>query len=855
MKLFKKLLIVASLMSAKLVAQPVLPTANAVNLYGKILHATSQKIVEAASVQLFQLKADSISGLQKYTLVGISLTDKKGEFDFPKLNLKASYKIEISAVGYEIYNSDIQFVNNNDPLLQDLGNIKLIPKKGALENVTVQATKPLIEMYLDRKVYNVEKDISASGGTGLDVLRNIPSLNVGIDGNILLRNAAPQIFVDGRPSALTPDQIPSDQIASVEIISNPSAKYDASGGGAGILNIILKKNRKSGYNGNLRAGIDRRGMPSLGGDFNIKKNKINLFSSLQMFKRKSITDVETDRIDEFNNGKVYTVQTNRPTNTGRMMFGRAGIDYFMTNRSTLSVEGNFFRGQFFLKDEVNSKRDSLIPSLRSLEYFSRSLAVDATYKNTGTSMAFKHIFPKAGRELTADVNFNQSKNLNTSLYNTRFFDANYNPKPLVGNEIATGGNNTRFYTLQTDYLTPMGNNQKLETGIRITGRNYDSWNDNFRKNLNTGEYALIPGTQVYYDFKDIVSAAYVTYSQQLKKLSYQLGLRAENSNYEGEMKNTGERFANNFPISLFPSLYLSYKLGPKQDLQLNYSRKINRPGFFQLLPFVDFSDSLNLSSGNPALLPEFTNLAELNYSYQFKPGHSFMATLYAKNTEQLITRFQFKGPNTDISKPDSLLYNTFANADRSYTIGLELIGRNKLKPWWEITSNLNFFDVTLINGNLPNAPNNQMFSWFGKLINNFKLPRNYSIQLSGDYQSKTILPVNSGRTAASNMYAGMVGNTQNLAQGFIKPIYGVDVSVKKDFWKDNKASLTLQFSDVLGSRANQVFATNNFFTQNNYRLRDPYMVRLNFNYRFGKFDASINKRKNTRTETENTSGM
>jgi hypothetical protein len=201
------------------------------------------------------------------------------------------------------------------------------------------------------------------------------------------------------------------------------------------------------------------------------------------------------------------------------------------------------------------------------------------------------------------------------------------------------------------------------------------------------------------------------------------------------------------------------------------------------------------------------------------------------------------------------LYNTFANADRSYTIGLELIGRNKLNPWWEITSNLNLFDVTLINTNLPNAPDNRMFSWFGKLINNFKLRRNYSIQLSGDYQSKTILPVNSGRTAASNMYAGMVGNTQNLAQGFIKPIYGVDLSVKKDFWKDNKASLTLQFSDVLGSRANQVFATNNFFTQNNYRLRDPYMVRLNFNYRFGKFDASINKRKNTRTETENTSSM
>lgn len=854
MKPFKTLLTIALLMGVQLVAQPVLQP-NAVDLYGKIIHASSQKIVEGASVQLYQSTLDSASASKKFMVLRVTLSNKKGEFNFSGLSLNASYKIEVSAVGFELYSTEVHFINSVDPQLQDLGNIKLIPKKGDLDNVTVEATRPLMQMYLDRKVYNVEKDISSTGGTGLDVLRNIPSLNVGIDGSILLRNATPQLFVDGRPSALTPDQIPADQIASVEIISNPSAKFDASGGGAGILNIVLKKNRKTGYNGNLRAGIDRRGIPTIGGDFNIKKNKINLFSSLQMFKRKSITEVATDRIDELNNGNIFTTQTNQPTNTGRMIFGRAGLDYFMTNRSTLSFTGNFFTGRFFLVDKVNSKRDSVLQGYRSLEYFSRSLDVDATYENTGASIAFKHIFPKTGRELTADVNFNRSRNTNTSMYDTRFFDASFNPKPLLGDEIATGGNTTNFYTFQTDYVTPLGINQKLETGLRVAARDYDSWNDNFRKNLSSGNYAMIPGTQVYYDFKDIVGAAYVTYSQQIKDFSYQLGVRAESSNYEGVMINTGQSFANEFPISLFPSLYLSYKMDAKQDVQLNYSRKINRPGFFQLLPFVDFSDSLNLSVGNPALLPEFTNLAELNYSYQFKPGHSFMATLYGKNTEQLITRFQYKGPNTDITKPDSLVYNTFANADRSYTIGLELIGRNKLNKWWEITSNLNFFDVTLINTNLPDAPNNQLFSWFGRLINNFKLPNNYSIQLSGDYQAKTILPVNSGRSAANNSYGGMVGNTQNLAQGFIKPIYGVDLSIRKDFWKENKASLTLQVSDVFGTRANQAFATNNFFTQDNYRLRDPYMLRLNFNYRFGKFDASINKRKNTRTETENTSGM
>jgi ferric enterobactin receptor len=245
---------------------------------------------------------------------------------------------------------------------KDLGNIKLYVDAQQLENITINASRNLVDLNLDKKVYNVEKDISSTGGTAMDVLKNVPSVVVDIDGNVTLRNAAPQLFVDGRPTTLTPDQIPADQIATIEVMTNPSARYDASGGGAGILNIVLKKNRKAGYNGNVRAGIDSRAMPGFGGNVNLKQNKVNIFAAGMLNFRKSISTVNTERTDYPGLFTAHLQQDNNPVTKGLFAYGRLGLDYFMSNRTTVTVSGNLVRGHFRTMDFMDIFRDTVKPS-------------------------------------------------------------------------------------------------------------------------------------------------------------------------------------------------------------------------------------------------------------------------------------------------------------------------------------------------------------------------------------------------------------------------------------------------------------------------------------------------------------
>ncbi len=837
------------------------------HFYGKIIDATNSKSIDGASVQLLQNKLDTVTKKRRDYILATVISNKKGEFSIENLPVMVSFKLRISAIGYAPYEQKLNFELNaagakpgdmNSMLSavdKDLGNIKMNQDAQQLQNVTVTASAPLLQLNLDRKVYNVEKDLSATGGTAVDVMKNIPSVNVDIEGNVSLRNAPPQIFVDGRPSTLTLDQIPADQIASVEIITNPSAKFDASGGGAGILNIVLKKNRKAGYNGNVRASIDSRGKPGFGGDVNVKQNKVNFFAAAQVGFRKSITTVHTDRLEYLGINKTAKLsQESRPVGEGIFGFGRLGMDYFIDNRNTLSISGNLVRGSFKSRDYIYSSRDTITPSLMKNEKSERNIAATTNFKNTGAVLGFKHNFARANREWTADANYNASENTNTSNYQSYYFDMNGNAKPnKVSSERATGGGNTKFFTIQTDYVDPITKTKKIETGIRTAIRNFDSWNDNYISDTLTGNFILIPALQVKYKFNDVVYAGYASYTQQVNNFSFMGGLRLESSEYNGTLITKNQSFSNQFPLSLFPSVFLTQKLSKKEDLQLNYSRKINRPNFFQIIPFIDFSDSLNLTIGNPNLKPDFTNLVEVTYSNQYATGHSLLASAYGKYTKNLITRYQYRAPNPypNPNKPDSVIFTSYANAQSSYTIGLELTGKNKIAKWWDITSNLNLYKVALEASNLPGTSNSSLVSWFGKISNSFKLPKNYSIQINGDYQSRTLLPANSGRGSTGGGFGGGIfGQTITTAQGYIKPVYGADISIRKDFLKNNAASLTLQCSDVFRTKVSATHAENSYFIQDNFRRRDPQLLRLNFNWRFGKFDVALFKRKNLKSEME-----
>ncbi|MBO9659562.1 MAG: TonB-dependent receptor, partial [Chitinophagaceae bacterium] len=826
-----------------------------------VVDATSGKGVEFASVQLLANRVDTVTKQRKEVVIGGMLTKSNGEFSIENVPVFGPLKLKISVIGFKETTTAVSFdikpggdmSNMLNALDKDLGNIKIETQEKVLDNVTVTASKPGLQLGIDRKIFNVDKNISSAGGTAVDIMRNIPSLNVDIDGNVTMRNNTPQLFVDGRPTNLTLDQIPSDAIQSVEMITNPSAKFDASGGTAGILNVVLKKEKKVGYNGNLRANVDSRGRVGGGGDINLRQQKVNLFASGMYMQRKSIATGHTERENFFSTPQVNQYQQDRSTSLGGFGFGRAGLDYFISNRNTLSASVNFARGQMKPYSNSGIEYDSLFPGGTTTSFQDRSSNSKSNFRNLGATLSFKHNFPKAGREWTADVTYNKGKNDNTNIIETDFYNAKggtllseYNQQQLID------GKNSNV-VIQTDFVNPITDKSKLEMGLRAQLRNNSSTNSFYFADAD-GKWVFQPASQVNYKSDDQVYAAYASYSNQINNFGYQLGLRAESSNYNGQLLTTGEIFKIDFPISLFPSVFLSQKLGETSSIQVNYTRRINRPNFWQLTPFTDSSDRINPSKGNPGLKPEFTNSFELSYEKSFRNKGNFLASIYYKQTTDLITRFQETATGAG---GEELLMNTYINANSSYTTGLELTTRQNLTKWWEFTPNFNLYmsDVEI---DIPGqADQPKLTSYFAKVNNTFKLPKNISIQLSGDYQSKTILPPGGSAGGGRGGFGGggmFGGGPSGASQGYIRPTYGVDIAIKYEFLKNRTASVSVNMNDIFRTRVSDVHSESVLFTQDAFRRRDPQVLRINFNWRFGKFDANLFKRKNMKGEREGQSG-
>ena len=831
--------------------------------YGKIIDATSGKPIDAASVQLFQNKFDSASKTKKDVLVDGLLTKANGEFSLEELNIMGSYKLKVTAIGYTALEQKLNFdlkMNGGDmsqmlnKIDKDLGNIKLNSEIKQMSEVVVTGEKPVLQLGVDRKIFNVDKNIVSAGGTAVDIMRNVPTLNVDVDGNVTMRNNAPEIFVDGRPTQLTLEQIPADAIQSVELITNPSAKYDASGGQSSIINIVLKKNKRVGYSGSIRAGIDMRARWNTGGDFNIRQGKINFFINAGYNQRKSIAWGKTDR----NNllpppDSSDLILDNDNTNLGAFVFGRTGFDFFINNRNTITVAGNFAGGNFRLLDTNRINFNDLNTQILEDSTENRYTDADNIFRNTGAQISYKRLFTKAGKEWTADINYNQSRSendQNIEIYTSRFRTGSSPVNKQFKQGVDAGGG-SRLFVGQTDFVNPINEDMKLEAGLRTQIR----WFESFQRN-SINDIAL-PGISNEFSYIDYVHAAYTSYSQRIKKLNlnYQVGLRVESSSYEGKQVGKEEPFKNQFPLALFPSAFISKSLKEKQDIQLNYSRRVKRPNFYQLLPNTDFTDVLNYQTGNPALKPEFTHSLEVSYQKTYgKKNNVFLATVFGKQTNNLIARYQ---EPRKLGNTDTLGFvTTWVNATKSYAAGIELVFRNTITKWWEINYNANFY-YSKINGTdvLPNLENERT-SYTLKINNTFKFGKSgWSVQLSGDYNSRSILPVSSGGGGGrgGGMMGGgggwMGGGQISTTQGYIDANYYADLGIRKEFKiKKNTASFSLNWSDFLRTRQNIVFSVGEGFEQNSWRRRDPQFVRLNFNYRFGKFDASIFKRKNNRME-------
>ncbi|OYU55318.1 MAG: TonB-dependent receptor [Chitinophagaceae bacterium BSSC1] len=839
---------------------------NVGHFYGKIVDSKTNKAVEGVTVQLTGNKFDTVTKKMKEAILATQITRANGEFSIENLSVMGSFKLKLSSLGYKSIEKTISFglkmptgaptAASMQQMLgqadKDLGNLKIEADATNLGNVTVTSTaKPQFEMGIDRKVFNVDKNLMAAGQTATEIMKNIPSLNVDIDGNVTLRNASPTIFIDNRPTTLTLDQIPADIIDKVELITNPSAKYDASGGNAGILNIVLKKNKKNGYNGGIRAGIDSRAKINLGGDINLRQTKTNISLSGNYNQRKSISEGLADR-NNLLTTPSYIHQTTDGVNENRFSFFRGSVDYLASNRSTFTIGANYVTGKF--DNDQDQRVDSTIKGTFTSYNMIKSLST-SQFENWGTQLSYKYNFPKNGENISADFNLNSSNNENNTSINTQTYNVDNSIKGLPLKQKTIGGGDSKNYTMQVDYENEITLDSKLEFGARAAIRDFKNSSDQYRFLVN--DYYLVPSISNKYKFNDQVYAAYGNYAFKVKKWSYQLGFRIESSSYTGTLlKQSGadsSSFSVKYPLSLFPSAFVTYKVDDKQDLQLNYSRRVNRPNFFQLMPFPDFSDPQNINIGNANLKPEFTNSFEVSYNNAYTKGANFLATAYFKYSTNLITRYVYRDKN-GLTLNDSAYFNTYINADNSVTYGLELSNKMPVNKWWDLTLSFNLFS-SKINATIPDqSVDNELVSWFAKMNSTFKLAKGLSLQFSGDYQAKTILPPGGGGSGGGRggMGGGMMfgGGPQSTSQGYNYPRYAFDLAIRKEWtWKNGKSgSLSLSMNDIFRTQLYKTYSESIYFNQVSSRRRDPQILRLNFSYRFGKFDATLFKRKNTKAD-------
>lgn len=836
------------------------------HIYGKLVDSAGKPIADA-TVLLLHNKYDSATKKSKQVLLKGLTTTAKGEFNFEDLPIFGPLKLKISATGFKPIDQNVLFQmkmpaggvpkNVTDPAQaasamsstingfdKDLGNIKMAADVTQLAGVTVTASKATLKMDIDKKVYNVEKDVVNAGGTAMDVMKNVPSVNVDIDGNLTLRNAPPLLYIDGRPTTLTLDQIPADAIESVEVITNPSSKYDASGGGAGIVNIILKKNRKTGYNGNVRAGFDSHGAVNGGINFNLRQDKFNFTANGFYNQNHAVTTGSIDRYT-YTDTPTSTYQTQNMRNKGAFAFGSLGFDYFMTNRTTFSLTGLHVHGEFKPNQLFDITNNTYFPSGEETQYGQRTANTERVFDANGLQFAFKHLFPREGETITADVNYFAGKNDNNSLTVTNFYSGQPGSSIDSTAQQKVNGNGTnRFITIQTDYVHPFNAKTKLEAGLRMNSQKLVSNTYTYDDSTSKNDFYLVPAASTNYNNTNNVYAAYASFTSAIKDFGYQVGLRVESSNYTGELINEKQNFSNSYPLSLFPSLFLSQKLANKQELQISYTRRINRPNFFQLIPYTDYSDPLNITRGNPDLLPEFTNSLEFSYLKTLKGNNTFLASLYYKRADQLITRYIDTFTNALTGKPDFV--STWVNANYSQTMGAELTAVNTITNWFDLTSNINVYNayINTTTANTQSQPS--MWSWFGKLNANFKLPLKLKLQVTGFYQSKSNLPVNS--TAGTERGPGGNVGVTSASQGYVSPFWAVDAALSRSFLKNDAATVSISMGDIFKSRwSDQYSFQPGIFTQQNNRIRDPQLVRVNFTWRFGKMDVSLFKRKNMNT--------
>jgi iron complex outermembrane receptor protein len=787
-------------------------------IYGKIIDAGTRQPVEYATVTLLAMGKDSV-------ITG-ALAQSNGDFSVDKIPF-GRFRLRIQFLGYKTFFQNVVITPGS--VEQDIGNISIEMDNKVLKEVTINAEKEVVTMSIDKRVYSPDKDLSAKGGTALDVMKNVPGVTVDADGNVALRNSSPTIFIDGRPSTLTLEQIPSDQIDRIEVITNPSAKYDASTSG-GILNVYLKKNTRPGYNGLITAGVGTNDRYNLMANLNIKEGKGNLSLSYNLNTARNPSTGYTNRTNISNEVPVSYFNQNSNNLAGRnFQNARVAYDYNLTNRSSITLSHGIMFGSMKMDDKQEFTQRNAAGNI--LFRGDRHNDQESGWMNHTSQVQFRKSYPRKGQEWTTDVTYNRSNRNNDALFTTSNYDG---AGSFVSTDLQknTGSGNSNMITFQFDYTLPFSDSSKLEFGARSNYESERTLLNVYNMNNASGEYVSDSILSNNYRINDLVNAAYVSYSGMFAGIGYQAGLRFEQTRFSGELVGKNQTFeyfypdgTKNLAKAFFPSLYFSKKLKDGHEFQLNFSRKIARPDFMQVMPFIMFSDKQNYRIGNPALAPEFINLAEVNYNKIFKTG-SILSSVYVKHIENQITPFVYQ-----LASDSSVLVSSFINGNTTWAYGWENnIRRSFFDRKMDVSLNATVFytSISAFSGTQPIE--NSGISWNTKAIVSYKFPKQFTLQANGGYEAPRI-----------------------IAQGKTLEVYSMDLSLGKEIIKTLTMNLTL--NDVFNTRRFGTVYETDLFSQDLMRRRDIRFLRLSITWRFGEMDASIFRKKKSGGRDSQGGGM
>jgi outer membrane receptor protein involved in Fe transport len=765
------------------------------SISGFVFDLATKKPVEYCNVVLHKTRDSSV--------VTGSVTDNSGAFKIE--NIPAGrYYMAISFIGYDTKRIDSVFISPKNPN-RNIGKVYIKDHFYKISDVVVTGQKEEVVNNLDKKVINVDKNLASATGSAVDVLQNIPSVSVDVNGAISLRGSTNvTVLINGKPSNMVGvsgsdilSQVPASSIASVEVVTNPSVKYDPDGT-SGIINLVLKKEEQGGFNGmlSLNAGTEDKYNTSF--HTNYKTDVANFFFNYDnRYARMGGTSL-VDRTSTYNGTESLLYQNV----DNRFKFGsnsfNVGADFFLSDYNTLSLSAELRKMNMHVNSSTKNTNETSADVITK-EYLRKGLlSRDVNGQEYG--LTYKKTYERANENLTVDLGYeDHDADGGQDLSQDNYIPAGY----VTPSQKSISDSKSKQYLGQVNFNFPFDEKSKIESGLKSTVRNSEFDNDYLYE--GNGNWVEDLTQKNYFEFDEQIHAIYSMITGELWGLKYQTGLRFEYAQTKGHQKISGDSFNNHYS-EWYPSIHVAKELSEGSEILLSLSRRVDRPRGRQLNPFVSLADSQNVTQGNPALKPQFTNSYELGYSMTVGKTTA-TSTIFYRHSTGIITSISYLIDN-NITK------TTYANIDKSNSYGLEVTLVQPIASWWRLNANASYYNTEYVSSTLSQNINKSNYSWLGKINSMMQLPYGVQFQIMMNYNAPVIMP-----------------------QSKVKAIFTSDIALKKDLL-DGKVTMTLRVSDILHSQKTMTETSGTNFLSNSTDLRGSRVAYLGVSYRIFNFNKS-----------------